>query len=158
VLRTETPMLIRRAAQPPMLPGGVAARAQTGQADDQLRRLAAERALDEVLAESFPASDPPSWTLGIARPPAALRVEDTTARGAISTTAERKPPVEVGVIDVAHTSHDEWTVFGALTSIAAASGIVLLVPFVILLVGVPIALVIRGFVEAVTWLRALSIS
>ena len=31
-------------------------------------RLAVERALDEVLSDSFPASDPPSWNPGIARP------------------------------------------------------------------------------------------
>jgi hypothetical protein len=30
-------------------------------------RLAAEEALDQVLADSFPASDPPSWNPGIAR-------------------------------------------------------------------------------------------
>ena len=30
-------------------------------------RLAAEEALDQVLADSFPASDPPSWNRGIAR-------------------------------------------------------------------------------------------
>ena len=37
------------------------------EADSQANqhRLAAERALDAVLADSFPASDPPSWTLGV---------------------------------------------------------------------------------------------
>jgi hypothetical protein len=32
------------------------------------QRLAIEREIDEVLADSFPASDPPSWTHGVARP------------------------------------------------------------------------------------------
>ena len=32
------------------------------------RKLAAERAIDDVLADSFPASDPPSWNPGVVRP------------------------------------------------------------------------------------------
>jgi len=36
------------------------------------------QAIDDVLADTFPASDPPSWTPGIVRPaPAARRVVDT---------------------------------------------------------------------------------
>ena len=80
-----------------------------------------ELTVDEALAESFPASDPPSWTLGMARPRPVRR------------TGERN------VID-------------GVTSLAAAGGLVLLVPFVILFVGVPLALVVRGLLEAVSWL------
>lgn len=32
------------------------------------QRLAVERVIDDVLADSFPASDPPSWNPGVARP------------------------------------------------------------------------------------------
>lgn len=39
-----------------------------------------------------------------------------------------------------------------LASLAGAAGIALLVPFVILLVGLPVALVVRGIAEAVGWL------
>ncbi len=42
-----------------------------GRDDDFMNRrdrLAAEHAIDEVLADSFPASDPPSWNSGVAQP------------------------------------------------------------------------------------------
>jgi hypothetical protein len=45
------------------------------------RRLAAEQALDQVLADSFPASDPPSWNPGIVRAgPVVSRIDYQTAR------------------------------------------------------------------------------
>jgi hypothetical protein len=40
-------------------------------------------------------------------------------------------------------------------SFAGAAGIALLVPLAILLVGLPIALAVRGVVEAISWLGAL---
>lgn len=39
----------------------------------------------------------------------------------------------------------------ALASLAGAAGIALLVPFVILLVALPAALVVRGIAEALSW-------
>ena len=51
-----------------ILPTMVGGDAFADGASDRRPRLVAERALDEVLADSFPASDPPSWNPGIARP------------------------------------------------------------------------------------------
>jgi hypothetical protein len=57
----------------------IAAEAE-GEAEAAQRRLAAERAVDSVLADSFPASDPPSWTLGIAPPRPATAADPKTPR------------------------------------------------------------------------------
>ena len=43
----------------------------------------------------------------------------------------------------------------ALTSISAAAGLTLLVPFVILALGTPVALGVRGLLEATRWLLSL---
>ena len=97
-------------------------------------RLAAERALDEVLADSFPASDPPSWNPGMIRP----RPADGFAR-AVSTAqdvGEHLPMADV--IDVSRPIHGERTFLQSLVSLFGAAGIALLFGIGILLVGLPI--------------------
>jgi hypothetical protein len=42
-----------------------------------------------------------------------------------------------------------------VTSLAGAAGLALLVPFAILLVGLPIVLLIRGLLESARWLATL---
>jgi hypothetical protein len=113
-------------------------------------RLAAERALDSVLADSFPASDPPPWTLGITRP-------QPERQGMNETAARDDSPVGTreSVIDVSRPATDGQTFPMGLMSLAGAAGIALLVPFVILLIGMPIALAIRGITAAAGWLLAL---
>ena len=98
------------------------------------------QAIDDVLAGTFPASDPPSWTPGIARPaPAgpAPYVDRASAQGA-------KADVRTGVIDVSRSPDAERTFAQALGSLIAATGLALLVPLVILAIGAPAALGIRG--------------
>ena len=57
-----------RAGVAPVVPAIIGVERIVDEAGDRQARLAAERALDEVLADSFPASDPPSWNSGIIRP------------------------------------------------------------------------------------------
>ena len=126
-----------------------------GHGVDELRgrreRLAAERAIDDVLADSFPASDPPSWNPGITR----LALGGNLADGASGHT----PLTDAGerwhglsdVVDVSRPTSQGRTFLQGLVSLTGAAGIALAVPFVILLIGLPIALAVRGLLEVVGW-------
>ena len=114
-------------------------------------RRAAERTLDRVLADSFPASDPPSWTFGITRRESqrALAPDErpATERGRATTPAA----------DAANsaTAPDRHRFLSNLAALLGAAGVVMLVPLVVLAIGAPIALLVRGIVEAVSRLLAL---
>ena len=100
------------------------------------RRFAAERAIDDVLQDSFPASDPPSWNPGVARPGASVR--EPVARAATIEVRKR-------------------TFLQALVSFAGAAAIVLTVPFMILLIGLPLALAVRGLLEVIAWVFGIAV-
>jgi hypothetical protein len=122
---------------------------------DQPARYAAERALDQVLADSFPASDPPSWTLGVAQPasfgyPGSAESADETA---VESSDGEAAKVKRDVIDVSLPA-TKRTFLEGLVSLSGAAGIALLVPFVILLIGLPIFLAVRGVAVAIAWLFA----
>ena len=93
-----------------------------------------EVAVDEALAESFPASDPPAWNPGMARPVPARRPREPTG-----------PPTADG---------SARTLVQMLTSLAGVAGVALLVPVAILLIGTPVVLVIRGALELAQWVSA----
>jgi hypothetical protein len=132
-------------------PKGIGVLQAEAKAEALQRRLAAERAVDSVLADSFPASDPPSWTLGITHP----QPERETTNGE-TVSADQGPVVPAaGVIDVSGPPTDKRTFLTGLRSLITAAAFALLVPFVILLIGAPVALAVRGIAEAASWLLAI---
>ena len=103
-----------------------------------------------MLAGTFPASDPPAWTPGIARPAPAGR-----APYADGTPAQDdKAVVRAGVIDVSRSPDAERTFAQALVSLIGATGLALLIPLVILAIGIPVALGIRGALAVAAWIVA----
>lgn len=122
--------------------------------NDERARYAAERALDQILADSFPASDPPSWTLGISRPEPVRRASKVEARADDGAKGDHREPGRIDILDVSLPPDTGRPFLRAMASLAGAAGIALLVPFVILLVGLPVALVVRGVAETLSWLLA----
>ena len=61
------------------------------------------------------------------------------------------------VIDVSRPAHGERTFLQALVSLFGAAGLALLFGVAILLIGLPIALVVRGVLEAVGWLFGVNV-
>jgi hypothetical protein len=116
------------------------------------RRLAAEQAVDQVLADSFPASDPPSWNPGtVQADPLAIGFEphiprEDTAAGAADWTADAGRVIHVSAPIATDLSFRQRVV-----SFAAAIGAALLLPLSILLIGLPVAAAVRGLLELIGW-------
>jgi hypothetical protein len=122
---------------------------------DRRERLAAERAIDDVLADSFPASDPPSWNPGITR----LALSGNLADGASGHT--RSPMRRDGqgsVMSLTSRGQQAKDVrFFKDWSPSLEQRASLVIPFVILLIGLPIALAVRGLLEVVGWVLGIAI-
>jgi hypothetical protein len=108
------------------------------QAQFTLTRAEYERELDAVIAGSFPASDPPPWTLG------ASSWMDLAApipkAGSVPSVTE----VIVG---------DGYRVGGVrLANLGEAIALTAMVPLAILTVGAPLVALVWGIASAVSWL------
>ena len=153
MLHTRTAIEYRDGTIVAVVPAVVRVDSIVDEVGDRHARLAAERALDEVLADSFPASDPPSWNPGIARP----RPAGHLTRGAGPAKVAGRTPPMADVIDVSRPTHGDRAFLQALVSMFGAAGIALLMGVAILAIGLPIAFAVRGLLEAIGWLFAVAI-
>ena len=116
-----------------------------------LRTNLTAQAIDDVLAGTFPASDPPSWSPGMARPAPDIARRDADTGTAHDNTNEVRAS---DVTDVSRPTHSKRTFGQALVSLIGAAGLSLLVPFAVLAVAIPVALGIRGLLEVTKWFLA----
>ena len=153
MLHTNTAIESRDGTLSAIMPGGVWLHGRADDFSERQKRLAAERAIDDILADSFPASDPPSWNPGVSRPEPVASMRHGPPRSEPKDTSA----IRAGVIDVSRPTLRERTVVHALVSLAGAAGIALLVPFVILLIGIPVVLAVRGLLEGIGWLFGIDV-
>jgi hypothetical protein len=113
MLHTRTAIEFRDSTIAAVVPAVVGVGSIVDEISDRQARFAAERALDEVLADSFPASDPPSWNPGIVRPGPAGHL---TRGAALSEDAERTLP-KADVVAVSRPAHADRTFLQALASL-----------------------------------------
>ena len=95
---------------------------------DRNERVEYERALDRALAGSFPASDPPPWTLGV-----------TGAAHGSAIPAAVAPFTQEVIVEEGRSR---------MASVFEAMALVMLIPVAILVIGAPIALVARWVIAA----------
>lgn len=112
------------------------------QTQHALTRAEYERELDAAIAGSFPASDPPPWTLG-ASPWMELA-------GPVPKTGPSQVVTEVVV-------RDGYRVGGVpLAGLAEAFALAATVPLAILIAGIPVIALVWGIANVVSWLAGTS--
>jgi hypothetical protein len=101
-----------------------------------LTRAEYERELDMTLAGSFPASDPPFWTLGV---PDRADLDDAAGGGS--------RPAEIDVV-----VREGHRLGGWLASLVEAIAMMAMLPLAILIAGAPVVALVWGISYAVAWL------
>jgi hypothetical protein len=157
VLYTRNTIEYRDRTLAALVPAAVGIESRLDDFTERRDRLAAERAIDDVLADSFPASDPPSWNPGITRLALDVELAHRASRQTLLTDAGERGNGFSDVIDVSRPTRGGRTFLQGLVSLVGAAGVALAVPFVILLIGMPIALAVRGLLEAVGWVLGVAI-
>ncbi len=136
-----------------IVPTIVGVEARGGHVSNARKRLANERAIDDVLTDSFPASDPPSWNSGVARlDPVVRRFGHQVALDEASRAGAVEGGTSVHSVIKASRSMTERTFLQGFVSLTGAVAIALLAPFAVLLLGLPVVVGVRALLEAIGWL------